>query len=424
MVDTLLKEMRLDATAFDAESLIDLFIAEMEQGLAGEPSSLPMIPAYIAINGSVPYHEPVIVVDAGGTNLRVCLLQFDDIGAPQVSHFRKIPMIGTQGEVSADEFFSQLANLIAPVADKAARIGFCFSYPAEILPDLDGRLLYWSKEVRVPELVGQCLAKGLSLELKGRGLGEKKIVVLNDTVACLLAGRAEGEKKGSDSFIGFILGTGTNTAYIEKNSHILKLDRLDPLGAQVINVESGGFSGCVRGVLDLKLDEQSDNPGEHVFEKMLSGVYLGKLALELIRTAAERSIFSESTAAMVLALTDLPWIEVNTFMYEPNATRFSSCPQSDRVLLQSLFCGIVDRAALLTAVNMSAAAIKSGAGHSPAHPICINVDGSTYYKTWQLADKVQDHLAHILNARGIHYVCVQVDDSPMVGAAIAGLTAF
>ena len=42
----------------------------------------------------------------------------------------------------------------------------------------------------------------------------------------------------------------------------------------------------------------------------------------------------------------------------------------------------------------------------------------------QLADKVQGYLGVMLGARGLHVRCIQVDDAPIVGAAIAGLTAF
>ncbi|MFC1467496.1 hexokinase [Verrucomicrobiota bacterium] len=423
----LLREMQIDSAEYDSNELIDLFIAEMEKGLAGHKSSLPMIPAYVGVKGSVPHEEPVIVVDAGGTNLRVCLVTFDASGAPQVSNFTKVPMPGTQGELSADEFYATLVDLIEPLADQSERIGFCFSYPAEIQPDLGGRLLHWTKEVRVPELVGQCLAKGLTLALKKRDLGEKQVVILNDTVACLLAGRAEGEKLGSESFVGFILGTGTNTAYVEKNANITKIDGLSG-ASQVINVESGSFGSCPRGPLDIKLDKQSDNPGGHVFEKMISGVYLGKLALELAQAAAKRGMLSESAAEVILQMEELPWIDVNYFIPAPHADdnvfaqkAFST---SDRDVLAALFMGIVDRAALLTAVNISAAIIKSGSGLSPEKPVCVNIDGSTYYKTYMLAETVQERLTAILAPRGIHYTCVHVDDAPIVGAAIAGLTAF
>lgn len=426
MVREFLRELRIDPCGFDPDELIELFLEEMDAGLTGRGSSLPMIPAYVGVQASVPYDEPVIVIDAGGTNLRVCLVEFVKQGDLKISHFTKVPMPGTQGELSADAFYARLVDLIEPIASQSDRIGFCFSYPVEIQPDLGGVLLHWSKEVRVPELVGQCVAAGLAQALKNRELGEKQIVILNDTVACLLAGRAAGEQLGSDSFVGFILGTGTNTAYVEKNVAISKVSGLNPDGAQVVNVESGGFDRCVRGALDVKLDEQSINPGLHLFEKMISGVYLGQLAFELISEAANREFFTDSAVCAWRKQTELSWVDANLFLQNPDKPSgvFAEFSASDRAVLSELLGTVVDRAALFTAVNISAAAIKSGGGFSADHPLCINIDGSTYYKTHQLAEKVHAHLTRLLSARGIHYHCQQVEDAPIVGAAIAGLTAF
>ena len=46
---------------------------EMERGLAGEKSSLPMIPTYLSDVGEIPLHEPVAVIDAGGVRYAVNL---------------------------------------------------------------------------------------------------------------------------------------------------------------------------------------------------------------------------------------------------------------------------------------------------------------------------------------------------------------
>ena len=85
---------------------------------------------------------------------------------------------------------------------------------------------------------------------------------------------------------------------------------------------------------------------------------------------------------------------------------------------------VVGRAALMTAVNIAATVIKSGAGADPQRPVCINIDGSTYYKLHGMEAKVQAYLKELLAPRGLHYRCIHVDDAPVIGAAIAGLTAF
>ena len=422
-----LRDQRVDASLYDVESLIAAFMDEMECGLQGQPDcSLAMIPAYVGIDHQIPVGRPVAVIDAGGTNLRSCLAQFDDSGAIALSDFTKQPMLGTQGELSGAAFYAALADAVEPIMDRADSIGFCFSFPAEITPRCDGRLLHWTKEIQAPEIVGQCVGEGLQFELADRGYPDKQVVVLNDTVAALLAGMAQGARFGASSYIGFILGTGTNSAYVEGNTNITKLIGLDPTGSQVINVESGGFARFERGPLDLQLDQASGNPGAHIFEKIISGVYMGPLALALFQAASPLGAFSSCGAAAIEELSSLSTIHIDNLVADDGrdtgplgSAAFSA---ADHTFMRTVFEAVVDRAALLTAVNISAAVLKGGAGEDAAAPVCVNIDGSTYYKTTAMPEKVQGYLAEILGARGRHIKSIHVDDAPVVGAAIAGLS--
>ena len=120
------------------------------------------------------------------------------------------------------------------------------------------------------------IGENLGLALVRLGIAQpKQIVLLNDTVATLLAGRAEASGRRFDSYIGFILGTGTNTAYVEQNNNINKAKDLDADKSQIINVESGGFGKAPRGKIDKAFDAASVSPGVNIFEKMISGAYIG-----------------------------------------------------------------------------------------------------------------------------------------------------
>jgi len=81
------------------------------------------------------------------------------------------------------------------------------------------------------------------------------------------------------------------------------------------------------------------------------------------------------------------------------------------------------RAAVLTAVNLASAILKTGAGSDPARPVCVNVDGSTYHRTLtaDFQKRVQQELRALLAPRGIAYELIRVDESPVIGAAVAGL---
>ena len=83
-----------------------------------------------------------------------------------------------------------MAGYVANVLDTSRNIGFCFSYPIEMFPNKDGRALYFSKEIKADEAAGQMIGQSLNLAIRRMGeSGRKHVVLLNDTVATLLAGR-------------------------------------------------------------------------------------------------------------------------------------------------------------------------------------------------------------------------------------------
>ena len=84
-----LKENGLDVDGIDREKLLATFAEEMDAGLAGKPSSLMMIPSFISIDRPVKTGTPVVVLDAGGTNLRAAVVTIDDAGQAQIGSFSK-----------------------------------------------------------------------------------------------------------------------------------------------------------------------------------------------------------------------------------------------------------------------------------------------------------------------------------------------
>jgi len=411
-----LTKHRLLAEKIDADYLIDEFLAEMNDGLAGLDSSLAMIPAYVAADRDIPVNEPAIVIDAGGTNLRVACISFDMDNQASIKDYSRYPMPGYIAEVSADEFFKQLADHLEPMLGRSNKVGFCFSYPAEISPEMDGKLLRWTKEMKAPEVVGRFIGKGLLEALGSAGQG-KSVVILNDTVATLLAGKAAG-KKQYGSYVGFILGTGTNIAYLEKNKNILKITASDASGSQVINVESGGFSKAPRGDVDIKIDQMSENPDRSRFEKMVSGRYLPKIALGALTKGVEEGLFGPGCGEWICSREELDHEQMDTLFHTGGT--WSGFSSSDKDAIQSIMKAIVDRAAKLAAINISATVIKA-VGEKSELPVCINIDGSTYYKAAGLRENTEKYLKEMLGARNIRYDLVHVERAPIIGAAIAGL---
>lgn len=423
-----LKKYQMDYLDVDIDTIIDSFMTEMQRGLAGKKSTLDMIPTYIEVEAEVPANKRVIVADAGGTNFRVATVYFDNGKKPVIENLRMFKMPGIQHEISKDEFFKIMAGYLKDVIGVSPSIGFCFSYAVEIFPSKDGRLIRFSKEVKAKEVEGQLVGENLNRALVSMGLsGEKHIVLLNDTVATLLAGVGY-KNKTYGSYIGFILGTGTNACYIEKNSNIKKTEGLDAAKSQIINTESGNFGRLKQGKIDVAYDKSTVNPGVHKLEKMISGAYLGPLCLRTIHKACVENMFSTDVAGALWQMSDLETKYMNDFLLYPYGENIlaNACKQGsveDILTLYYIADRLTERAAKLTAINLSAMAIKSGQGTDPTKPICIVAEGTTFYQMKGLKSRVEFYLKQYLeNKLGIYYDIISVENATLIGAAIAGLT--
>ena len=421
-----LEENGLVWAKLDRSALILSLLHEMEAGLAGAESSLRMIPAYLSPYGEIERDVPVMVLDAGGTNLRGAIISIRKDGTFTIERKERCDMPGAAREVGNDEFYEAFAAHVRRLKpySKSETMGFCFSYPAEVNPEGDCRLLMWTKQIKAPGIVGRWVGADLIDRL---GEGAPKMVLLNDTVATLLAGKAtEGEVKYS-AYVGFILGTGTNVAYLERNSSILKLPGL-PGGTMIINAESGAFNKIPQSAFDVAMDRKCLDPGKSRLEKMIAGVYLGKLGLEVYRAAAISRFFSPKACERVMALDSLESMDFDNFCAQigtsrPNPLDSVFRDEADRAMARRLGRPIFERAAILTAVHLAAFIIKTGGGTNPASPVCVNVDGSTYYKTKTVdfPTVVKAELDALLSPRNVSFALTFVDDAPMVGAAVAAL---
>ncbi|MFH4981250.1 hypothetical protein AB6A40_007959 [Gnathostoma spinigerum] len=103
-------------------------------------------------------------------------------------------------------------------------------------------------------------------------------------------------------YMGVIVGTGTNACYMEKLENIEKirdehLDEDNFPDEMIINTEWGNFGedgslDFIRTRFDRAVDEGSINPGKQLFEKMISGMYMGEIVrVVLVELADEGVLF-------------------------------------------------------------------------------------------------------------------------------------
>lgn len=171
------------------------------------------------------------------------------------------------------------------VEDEIFDLGFTFSFPVLQKGSNKGNLLRWTKGFDIQDVVGQDVCKCLQDALDDLHLPVHVAALINDTVGTLMA-RSYGSPDPQGALIAAIFGTGTNGAYVEKFSRIKKMatidaDYKDTTGEMVVNTEWGSFDNALQVLpttqYDRDLDVDSVNPGIQMFEKRVSGMFLGEI---------------------------------------------------------------------------------------------------------------------------------------------------
>lgn len=417
-------------SGMDLVPLIKAIKTDMASGLKGQKSWEDMIKTYMLPPEQSPKNTGVIVIDAGGTNFRSCLVTFDSEGKPSISDMQKTKMPGVERELSKKEFFDAFASNLEHLKDKASKIGFCFSYPMTITEDKDGVLIGFCKEVKAPEVEGCTIGAELKKALKEHGWkNELSVSLLNDTVAALLAGAADvPSSRKYSSYIGFILGTGMNGAYIQESNGCSCL----PAGfkSQIIVCESGKFSELPLSDADRIYDSKSAKPGKSLLEKMCSGAYLGPVSFELLKLACDDGLFTEKFADGIRKLETLTLIELDSFLHAPHgkentigALLASSGSEDDAVRVFELLDAVVERSASYSAALLCALIQASGGGHSPLEPVCVLCNGTTFYKTYRMQERIVCNINKYLGCEGqtLYYELISKDNDITLGTAIGGL---
>jgi len=418
-----LKAHKLSAAELDLQSLTDDFISEMEKGLAGKSGSLLMLPTYLGAEGTIKPNQPVVAIDAGGTNFRAVKMYFDENLKLVTENLQQRKMPAIDEELSNKEFFATLAAYLTEYKNVSDKIGFCFSYAVEIFPNKDGKLLEWSKEVKAPEVIGQMVGKNL---LHAMGTPKKQIVLMNDTVSTLLAGQAATAGREFDTYLGFILGTGTNACYIEQNANITKTPGLDKKGSQIINIETGNFNLMPRTDIDVAFDNTTKLPGRYTFEKMIAGGYFGGLCTMALKMAAAEDVFSAETKVNMKSMGELTSEEVNKFVscidLKANVLSDILVEKEDKEAAAIIINALIERAAKLVAASLAAVVLKTGKAKTADKPILMTIEGTTFYKMNNFRIMFEAFLQGFFSGKNRRfYEIVEVPNSSLIGAGIAAI---
>ena len=398
------------ADQVDVNASVARFLTEMQQGLNGQ-GGLPMIPTYLTDvdRSKIKTGAKRILIDAGGTNFRSAIGYFDEQGKVVIEDLRKTVMPASDRELSKEEFYTQIAKNVERLLPKAQDVGFCFSYQVEMGADVDGTVGKFSKEVKAPEVVGTRVGAETLAACKQLDGADRRIVILNDTVATLLGGMATTNERYS-AYLGYIYGTGTNVCYVEDTAKIAKVTNL-ARGRMLVNTECGNFSGFVQGDFDKAAIAKTADPTRQQFEKMTSGKYLADVICEALALAKKEKVFAGEVTLRPFALKD-----VSSFL-AGGEFPCQFAVERDKTFAAELCVELIRRAAKMGAIVNSALAIASCSDKSL--PVAVVCEGTTFNKLPHYREFFQAYLRDVLGQHGISYKILQGEDLNLVGTLMA-----
>jgi len=347
------------------------------------------------------------------------------------------------------------------------QLGFTFSFPVHQIGINRGTLIRWTKGFDIDDAIGQDVCQLLQTEIDALHLPVKVAALVNDTVGTLMA-RSYTSPGKTGTLLGAIFGTGTNGAYVEKLSKITKLasmkgsDYDKSTGEMIVNTEWGSFDNHMSvspdTPYDKGLDAESVNPGIQMFEKRVSGMFLGEILRRamLTLTKDKRQLFNDENSS-TNDLKSTTTIAEDSGLYKQwgvdtsllsivqadntpglRATRqclakdldINAASTEDAEVVKILVNAIGKRAARLSGVAIGAVVISTGNQTSKSDSeddvVDIGVDGSLveYYPGFE--EYIREALREIpeLGLKGEKRIRIGIaKDGSGVGAALIALVA-
>ncbi|KAF8782248.1 hexokinase-2-like [Argiope bruennichi] len=279
-----------------------LLLEEFEKGLDPDRNSLSCVKMYPTFVRDVPNGTEegrFLALDLGGSNFRVLCINLHGKLYYMTSKIYEIPQSVMNG--SGEALFDHIAKCLEDHLEylglhkQVLPLGFTFSFPCIQKGLTNAVLVSWTKGFTCSAVVGKDVVQMLRDALIRRGNESVDVIaVVNDTTGTLMS----CAHMNSECRIGVIIGTGCNACYMEKLENVgtWNEDRDDPQQV-IINTEWGAFGDnkClefIRTVIDRDIDENSLNKGKQLFEKMISGMYMGEIVRRIVcQLASEGQIF-------------------------------------------------------------------------------------------------------------------------------------
>ncbi|KAJ3031473.1 UNVERIFIED_CONTAM: hexokinase A [Siphonaria sp. JEL0065] len=436
------------------QQIVKQIIADMKGGLEKDGRPIKMLPTHVTRRPTGKEKGTYLALDLGGTNFRVCEVTLDGNGGT-INKFSKFVISDAAKTGDGSALFDFIAKCVKDfllqnhdeklVFEEEWKLGFTFSFPVNQTSISSGSLLIWTKGFTATGVVDRDVVELLKMAFKRSGLNINVTALVNDTTGTLMS----LAYTKSDTYVGVILGTGTNCAYVESIENIVKFNgKRDGVKEMLINMEWGGVSSqnfslpilhCFddnqvtipRTKYDLKLDRQSANPGSYTFEQLISGMYLGEIVrlvlVDLVKTGEifaispsgspllqQKGSFETSYMSRIERDYSYDLMEVKNVLED--LLKIPGTTLGDRKLVKSVCEMIGLRSARLAAAGVAAVVTKINKLGAPG--CTVGIDGSLFELYPHYPNRMRDALREVLGISAENIVLEKATDGSGQGAAL------
>ena len=411
-------DVSLEKLVLVKQSVLD----QMQLGLSSKTQGLMMLPSFVdAFPSSLVASQTeatYFAIDLGGTSLK--LVQIKLMGGKLVDVRKR------EWSIPNECYYTDNGRLLAWIVEcfveftsiKCPIIGFCYSFACR-QDNLDhGEQLLWTKRFHGTGLLGTDVVQALRDAFSRHGIDAVIPALMNDSVASLVGAQFADPRVQAS----VILGTGTNCSYIEDVENIKTLPKVYRRHGDrmIINTEWGDCSLPKELRITVEEDEAVDhasaNPGHGLFEKLISGLYIGDVSRRILERIAVESGFLEgfdapdgsfdgAVVSKVYHDTSADLCDVGALLAESFGVLKTT--RKERTAVRDVCMMVTKRSARLCAAAMAAIASREASASRGMRqedaPIVISVDGSTFtkfagYRT--LVEAAIDELRHADGANG------------------------
>ncbi|XP_048474465.1 hexokinase-4 [Rhincodon typus] len=340
---------------------------EMEKGLRLEThktASVKMLPTYVRSTPDGSEVGDFLALDLGGTNFRVMLVK---VGEDENQSWK----ITTSNQ-----------RYSIPIAVMTGTAEMPKDW--RVKEEASGRAKYGSTPAWVLR------------SSKEQDFEMDVVAMVNDTVATMISCYYEDHS----CEVGMIVGTGCNACYMEELKNVELVEGEE--GRMCVNTEWGGFGDTgelkeFRLEYDCIVDEMSNNPGYHLYEKIIGGKYMGELTrLVLLKLVNQNLLFNGEASQLLetqgsFETSFLSQVESDTGdqkqIYNV-LTKLGLLPSKADCDIVHLVCESVStRAAHICAAGLAGVINRMWENkHKQTMKITVGIDGSVY--------KLHPHFKH------------------------------